>query len=802
MPLLAKSQSGTVTALWGTAYLQMPDGTMKPLKVGDHVNWGEQILTSQDGIVQIARPDGATTELRADAVAPSDLDRDIAGLEQGEIDFATAAGLTGGGEGGLTPGLRVDRVSESVSPLAFTYDTARPEPGVPLDGVEQPFLADEAPLVPVTPEPPNVVSGAAQTVSESGLPGGVSDAGVTDATVVSGQVLVGNASAVSVTGPSGVFSTDGTEVVWNSDGNGGLVGVAGSLTVATLVIDAAGNYTFSLLAPLQHSVQGQDTLDLTFGVVATNAQGASSSGTLTVPVLDDMPGVLVPVADTVEVLDSNLLIVLDVSGSMNRASGIGDLTRLQAAIQSINALLDQHDQLGDVKVRIVTFSESAEALGTTWVSVAEAKVLLASVTATGSTNYDFAVVAAEEAFASEGKLDAAQNVSYFFSDGDPTLSSTHPLRPENGGTNDGAQVNLDLGDGIDATEEAAWVSFLQANQINAHAIGLGADLNSMFLDPLAYDGQAGVDRDAVVVTDLDQLPGVLTGTLKQVATGSLLNNDASLGADGFAHIASVTVDGVVYTYVAGTPVITVTTALGQALTIDFEAATYRYELKSPLNGAASEVFSYTVADKDGDLVNSSLTLKVERSVVTTGTSAADTLTGDDGVANLLFGRDGDDILRGGLADDHLHGGNGQDVLIGGAGHDLLIGGQGSDVFRWSLGDGGMDAAHRAVDTIKDFDVAAPAAGGDVLDLRDLLVGENAGNLSNYLHFDTSGTGTVIRVSTEGGFANGGYSAGADNQQIVLEGVNLRSGLGLSADASGAQIIGKLIENGKLLVDNG
>jgi Ca2+-binding RTX toxin-like protein len=171
----------------------------------------------------------------------------------------------------------------------------------------------------------------------------------------------------------------------------------------------------------------------------------------------------------------------------------------------------------------------------------------------------------------------------------------------------------------------------------------------------------------------------------------------------------------------------------------------------------------------------------------------------------MFGRDGNDVLIGGAADDQLHGGRGDDVLLGGAGNDTLVGGEGADVFRWSLADAGSNAASRAIDTIKDFDVAAPAAGGDVLDLRDLLQGESTvggvGNLANYLNFETSGASTVIRVSTTGGFANGSYASGADHQQIVLEGVNLRSGLGLDANASGAQIIGKLLESGKLLVDN-
>jgi hypothetical protein len=136
---------------------------------------------------------------------------------------------------------------------------------------------------------------------------------------------------------------------------------------------------------------------------------------------------------------------------------------------------------------------------------------------------------------------------------------------------------------------------------------------------------------------------------------------------------------------------------------------------------------------------------------------------------------------------------------------VLTGGLGTDVFQWTLADPGTSAATRAVDTVKDFNVAAASAGGDVLDLRDLLTGENttggAGNLQNYLDFDTSGSNTVIRISPTGAFSSGNYTAANDHQQIVLEGVNIRTGLGLAANASDAQIITKLIQDGKLLVDN-
>jgi surface adhesion protein len=184
-----------------------------------------------------------------------------------------------------------------------------------------------------------------------------------------------------------------------------------------------------------------------------------------------------------------------------------------------------------------------------------------------------------------------------------------------------------------------------------------------------------------------------------------------------------------------------------------------------------------------------------------GTSKNDVLRGT-AKADKLNGKAGNDRLLGLGGNDILIGGPGNDVLIGGVGNDTLTGGLGSDVFQWSFADAGTSAATRAVDTIKDFNVTAASAGGDVLDLRDLLGSETTATLANYLDFDTSTANTVIRISPTGNFANGTYAANSDFQQIVLEGVNIRTGLGLAANATDTQIITKLIQDGKLLVDNG
>jgi VCBS repeat-containing protein len=182
----------------------------------------------------------------------------------------------------------------------------------------------------------------------------------------------------------------------------------------------------------------------------------------------------------------------------------------------------------------------------------------------------------------------------------------------------------------------------------------------------------------------------------------------------------------------------------------------------------------------------------------------DLVRGGDGADNITGGS-GNDVLFGDAGNDVISGGDGNDRIVGGAGNDTLTGGANADVFAWTLADaGGLGTP--AVDTITDFNTGAVSAGGDVLDLRDLLGGEalgpgnSAGNLANYLDFEVSGSNTTIHISSNGGFTNG-YSAGQENQSIVLQGVNLPSALGLAANATDAQIIQELLGRGKLIVDN-
>ncbi len=196
------------------------------------------------------------------------------------------------------------------------------------------------------------------------------------------------------------------------------------------------------------------------------------------------------------------------------------------------------------------------------------------------------------------------------------------------------------------------------------------------------------------------------------------------------------------------------------------------------------------------------------SITTIGGSASSSHAGGAG-NDYINGGAGSDTINGGAGDDILVGGSGNDTIRGGSGNDTMTGGAvgvndlTSDTFIWNLADAGT-LATPAIDTINNFGTGTAATGGDVLDLRDLLTGTatDAASLDNYLHFEKSGSDTILYVSSDGSFGDGN-NVGAPNatvlandvQQIVFTGVDLIGGL-----PSDLQVIQNLITQQKLITD--
>ena len=137
----------------------------------------------------------------------------------------------------------------------------------------------------------------------------------------------------------------------------------------------------------------------------------------------------------------------------------------------------------------------------------------------------------------------------------------------------------------------------------------------------------------------------------------------------------------------------------------------------------------------------------------------------------------------------MNGAAGDDTLFGGLGNDSLTGSVGADTFKWSLADKGSNGAP-SVDTITDFTLLQ----NDVLDLRDLLVGENSSNLLDYIDITTNAGNTEIHISSNGSFAGGNFSAADENAHITLTGVNLLNG------TNEADLLASLITQNKLIID--
>lgn len=284
---------------------------------------------------------------------------------------------------------------------------------------------------------------------------------------------------------------------------------------------------------------------------------------------------------------------------------------------------------------------------------------------------------------------------------------------------------------------------------------------------------------------------------------SFFNFDsASKSAPDELTIYGTTVDGTTFSYyvtnadLSANGLYTITAPDGALITqLTFEAGSQSsYKLgietvsvvKYDPNDSQLDIV-YRLSDADGDSATGTLSITLSGSDALIGTAGDDVLTGTQ------F----NDLISGGAGNDTLVGGDGNDTLVGGPGNDILTGGLGADTFRWMHGDAGSPGSP-ALDTITDFDLAASS---DKLDLRDLLIDESSTTLDHFLHFEKSGSNTLVHISSTGGFAadshsiGGSYSAGQEDQTIVLQGVDL-----VGSNTTDMQVITYLLSNGKLIAD--
>jgi large repetitive protein len=474
---------------------------------------------------------------------------------------------------------------------------------------------------------------AAAVVSEEGLananPDNVgSPADTTNATVATGNVAVNVGATVTLTAPTEALTSHGATVTWTGVGTNTLVGSANGTPVMTVTINNSGNYTVTLNGPVDHAIAGQeDVKNISFGVQANNG-GVINNGTLNVSIEDDSPMAQATTTTiTGQDANTNLSIILDLSGSMSNASGLTNVNRLDVTKAAIKELIDGYDSYGNVMVNITVFGSTASTTsGGVWVTAANAIAFIDTLSANlGGTNYDAALAEAMSDFATAGKLTAAnaENVLYFLSDG----------QPQTGDGNNNALLNVNggsSGSDINAAETTIWQNFLNANQINAFAFGLGTGVTVTAMNPIAYDGSTGTDRNAEVISDLNVLSDKLASTVVISTAGNLSTSGTlvtDFGADG-GYLAQLTygtntfnynatantvtrtgAGATAFSYNQTSHVLTLTTA-GGSYELNMLTGAYNYITTAATSGVLQETFGFTLADYDGDTSNGSLTVNL------------------------------------------------------------------------------------------------------------------------------------------------------------------------------------------------
>ncbi|TWB11628.1 T1SS-143 domain-containing protein [Rhizobium sp. ERR 1071] len=427
-------------------------------------------------------------------------------------------------------------------------------------------------------------------------------------------------------------------------------------TVATLIINADGSYTFSTGAPLAHPTAQADeeTLSLTFNFTVTDGDGDKATGSLTVGVKDD-----VPIAHTVDNTASSVNDDAQTGGNLDRngadtnsvsgaagalfsagADGFSSVSIDQSSLPALKTIY--LDANGFAQQEDVTWGKPTVSGGaTTWVAYSANHETVATLTINADGSYSFST-SAPLVHPTSGTTEESLPLTFTFTvtDGDNDTST--------------GSLTLHVTDDVPL-----------ANTV----IVTNVTLND--------DALKGGNPDTVGVADTDSVSGT-SGTLftggadgvHQVTLGATTDfNAIYTGKDGFAHVESVVWGSP--TMAAGGETIWVATGKdsGQTvatLTIGTDGS-YSFTLSAPIAHGASQTaentqdltFNFTVTDGDSDTASGALTVTVKDDApIAYKVDVTSTLLNDDAQAH--------GNLDGGSADVNTINGNAGALFSAGA----------------------------------------------------------------------------------------------------------------------------------------
>ncbi|MEE1883676.1 immunoglobulin-like domain-containing protein, partial [Pseudomonas soli] len=504
--------------------------------------------------------------------------------------------------------------------------------------------------------------------------------------------------------------------------------------------------------------------------------------------------------------DYNLAFIVDTSGSMG-SSGVDAAKKSLESVFKTLAASVKGDQSGTVNILLVDFATQVKSSVAVTLNDAGLQQLLNALNnlrADGGTNYEDAFKTTANWFQNlKDGGNTGSNQTFFITDGKPTYYQTNensnPTLGTSGITLDTflASINYKPGmayNGYIDSSNTNYVSIDNAGNLqvqyyrNGWKYGVSGELHAEGNGTyeLSSRGGLGYDTNSATTSNSQDSFKLLSGLSEVEAIG--LNNgvntndlkpydtdgkpqtnidpsklaEAILGHTEVTQPGNDTVSGG-----DGNDII-----FGDLMVFDGVAGTG----VEAIRGYVADKLGVDAGSVDARAMHKYITENYAEFDVSRSNDGADTLLGGNG-NDIIFGQGGNDyidggkgndILLGGTGNDTLLGGEGNDMLFGGAGNDILIGGKGDDImtggsgadtFVWKAGDLGNDV-------IKDF----KASEGDRLDLRDLLQGEKASTIDNFLKITTVGGESTLQVSTEGKLNAAGGLANAD-VSIKLEGVN-------------------------------
>ncbi len=580
---------------------------------------------------------------------------------------------------------------------------------------------------------PNVV-GDAQTVYEDGLADGVQHGGDSETTAGSFTVDA-NGEDYTLTLNADTISAVGDTV----DTGTGILTITGINQVGDVV---TYDYSYTLSAPLTHADgSGENALTDTISMSVTDATGDSDAtpGNIVVTIVDDVPVITSSQNSIMTNVVGN-----EVTGAFNISYGADGPGSLSVALTAMLVTTDG---------AAVTLTQTDV---NTWLGhtgtygVDQGPVFELSIDPVDQT-YTFDLLGPDLIAAFEQKQ-AGQGSSFGSGPADAYI----------------------IPDAVDPSVDLVLISGYEIGDLSdfdlttADFDDIHSDDNTVFADVNLQNNYYGVDTPAVgvdqaLVMDFTgdnfgyTLPGEFDGpivtsitigiqksaTISWVAyndAGEVINSDTDLAV---VKNQSLVISGENNEFISYVVVYGETGATGVVV----------QSVGTLSNTGITDVtFDVTATDSDGDV-----TLPAEISVTVDG-------SGD------------------------IRGTDAGEVISGASGNNILTGGLGDDIFFFTAEDQGT-VGTPDFDKINDFNDNGEA---DVLDLSDLLVGEEGTDLTAFLAVSEDAGAVVIDVNPDGLSGN--------TEQIRLEGTTLAD-LGANALDTQADIISDLITNGHIQVDD-